>query len=125
VSNTITLPEETNAAKQALDQLLVDPAKAIYLFLFGDSQQVKAFAVIADAACGGALCKVVRRSRFNDLLDRFKELAIDPGLPSLSSPDVIGFSTSGHLIISDVVRSGDTLNAMRAADALTLAEGHA
>jgi hypothetical protein len=120
--NTIVLPEDTNGANQMLDQLLVDPAAAIYLFIFGNSQQITQFAAAADGVASGALRKVVRRSQCADILNRFTALQIDPALPPLSSANLVGFSTSGHLFIADVILGSDMLDVVRASDAFMRAE---
>jgi hypothetical protein len=125
LSNTITLPEDTNGANAKLDALLVDPAAAVYLFIFGETAQIEQFGVDADGVAGGALRRVVRRSKVADLMDRFKALKLDPEAGDLGSNDLVGFSTSGHLVISDVVLSTESLNSMRAADAFMQAEGEA
>lgn len=120
--NTIVLPEDTASANQELDNLLVDPAAAVYLFIFGDSNAVTSFAAAADGAADGALRKVVRRNSYADILNRFTALQSNPGLPSLTAPDLVGFSVSGHLVVTDVIRSGDQLDAMRAGDAFLRGE---
>lgn len=123
MSNTITLPEDTAGANAKLDELLVDPAAAIYLFIFGSTDAINAFAKEADDAAGGAARRVVRRSQCADILPRFQALKIDPEAGDLSSPSMVGFSTSGHLVIADVVLSTETLDSARAAEAFILAEG--
>lgn len=120
----IVLPEDTNGATEKLDELLVDPAASVYLFIFGNSPQLQAFATAADAARDGALRAVVRRSRYDDIFARFSALRIDSGVPPISAPNVVGFSTSGHLIVSDVILSSDNLNRVRAVRAYMAAEAH-
>src|SRR3954468_12773451 len=123
--NTIILPEDTAGAIQNLNALLVEPAAAIYLFIFGDSETIQAFAADADVVAGGALRRVVRRSTASGLMARFTALPKDPDAGDLASPHMIGFATSGHLVIADVILSTEALTDMRASDAFILAEGQA
>jgi hypothetical protein len=123
LSNTIVLSEDKDAANEELNQILIHPAPAIFLFIFGASEPVEEFAQVADSMASGALRRVVRRSGYVDILNRFINLPKNPGLPPLDSPDIVGFSTSGGLVVADVVRSADTLDAMRADDAFIRAEG--
>lgn len=123
MSNTITLPEDTAGAKAQLGKLLVDPAEAVYLFIFGSTDAINAFAKEADDAAGGADRRVVRRSQCKDILASFQALKIDPEAGDLNSPSMVGFSTSGDIVIADVVLSTENLNSARAAEAFMLAEG--
>ena len=123
MENTIVLPEDTDAADKALDKLLVHPAPAIHLFLFGSAKPINDFAALADSVANGALRKVVRRNHYEDIIKRFTGLPISPGLPPVDSPDVIGFSISGGLVVADVIRAADTLDMLRATDAFIIAEG--
>jgi len=121
--NTIVLPEDKDAANEKLNEILIHPAPAIFLFIFGTSQPIEDFAQAADGMAAGALRRVVRRSGYIDILNRFIGLPMNPGLPPLNSPDIVGFSTSGGLVVADVVRAADTLDAVRADDAFIRAEG--
>jgi hypothetical protein len=112
--NPVVLPEDTNGAAARLDQLLVDPAPCTFLFIFGASAEINTFATLAVAASGGALRRVVRRSQYQDIVARFTNLQTAQGLPAVDSAGVVGFSTSGHLIVADVIVAGDTLNKARA-----------
>lgn len=119
----IDLPENTNDAIRKLDELLVVPPQAIYFFIFGQSRAINCFASLAEQEKEGMLREVVRRSQFSDIAKLFVNLEKDPDLPELNPNKVIGFSTSGRLIISDVITSSDTLNIARAVQAFVYAEG--
>ena len=120
--NPVVLPEDTNGATARLNQLLVDPAPCTFLFIFGSSPEINTFSTLAVAASGGALRRVVRRSRFDDIVARFTSLQAAQGLPAVDSAGVVGFSTSGHLIVSDVIVAGETLNKARAVQAFIQAD---